>query len=170
MTFRVKVRDNSERDGDSEGRWEQKRSGVRDGRLSVLMGFGGLLLLFHIAVFLYSSIAGSGSFDPPCKELRVVDGENLRVLPCRDTAKSFTAANIPANFTPFFFQPVKINYADREMLMTVKGIGPSLASRIIAYRKSSGPFQNIEDLLNVKGVGGKRGAALASQLNFDDIP
>lgn len=51
------------------------------------------------------------------------------------------------------FGKVNLNTAIREELITLPGIGESLADRIIAYREENGPFQTIEDLINVKGIG-----------------
>ncbi len=50
---------------------------------------------------------------------------------------------------------VNINTATVTELQTVKGIGPSIAQKIIDYRESRGSFQKIEDLLLVKGIGEK---------------
>lgn len=49
--------------------------------------------------------------------------------------------------------PVNINTATEEELMTVEGIGPTLAGRIVAYREEHGAFEKIEELDNVKGIG-----------------
>lgn len=49
--------------------------------------------------------------------------------------------------------PVNINTATEEELIAVEGIGPTLASRIVAYREEHGPFETIEELDNVKGIG-----------------
>jgi DNA uptake protein ComE-like DNA-binding protein len=76
----------------------------------------------------------------------------------------------PAVLTPFFFLPVPVNSADREMLMTVKGIGPSLADQILASRLEAGPFRSLADLAKLPGIGAKRAASLASSLRFDDDP
>lgn len=51
---------------------------------------------------------------------------------------------------------VNINTAGLTELQTLNGIGPSLAQRIIDYRTDSGPFQRIEDIQNVTGIGEKR--------------
>lgn len=49
---------------------------------------------------------------------------------------------------------ININTADKEMLMTgITGIGEKRAEAIIAYRKEKGPFNSVDELLNVKGVG-----------------
>ncbi len=49
---------------------------------------------------------------------------------------------------------VNINTADAETLSSeLTGIGQSKAEAIVAYRDQHGPYQNIEDLANVKGIG-----------------
>jgi len=50
-------------------------------------------------------------------------------------------------------QPININTADKETLMSVNGIGEKRAEAIIAYREQHGPFQSVEQLLEVQGVG-----------------
>ncbi len=50
---------------------------------------------------------------------------------------------------------VNINYAQKVELETLPGIGPSKADDIIAYREENGPFQSIDDLDNVSGIGEK---------------
>jgi|SRR5690625_1801574 len=50
---------------------------------------------------------------------------------------------------------IRINYATQEEIEQLKGIGPSKASSIIQYREENGPFQSVEDLLNVTGIGEK---------------
>jgi competence ComEA-like helix-hairpin-helix protein len=48
---------------------------------------------------------------------------------------------------------LNLNTATPVELESLPGIGPALASRIIAQRQKNGPFARIEDLDNVRGIG-----------------
>lgn len=50
---------------------------------------------------------------------------------------------------------VRINYATKEEIETLNGIGPSKAEAILKYREENGFFQKPEDLLEVSGIGEK---------------
>ena len=50
---------------------------------------------------------------------------------------------------------IDINQASVARLQDVPGIGPALASRIVAWRDEHGPFERVDDLLNVRGIGVK---------------
>jgi competence protein ComEA len=50
---------------------------------------------------------------------------------------------------------VDLNGASEAQLQEVPGIGPSLAKRIVEFRKENGPFKTVEDLLKVRGIGEK---------------
>lgn len=50
-------------------------------------------------------------------------------------------------------QKVNINDANQEKLEELPGIGPSIAQKIIEYRKKIGKFTSIEQLLEVSGIG-----------------
>ena len=53
-----------------------------------------------------------------------------------------------------FAAQVNINTADVETLSSeLSGIGQSKAEAIVAYREQHGPYKQIEDLVNVKGIG-----------------
>ncbi len=49
--------------------------------------------------------------------------------------------------------PVNINTATAAELETLPRIGPTMAQRIVDYRQTEGPFQTVEDLQNVPGIG-----------------
>lgn len=52
--------------------------------------------------------------------------------------------------------PVNINNADAATIAaSLDGIGMSKAQAIVAYRHAHGPFKSIDDVGNVKGIGGK---------------
>ena len=52
-------------------------------------------------------------------------------------------------------EKININQADAKALTTLKGIGKDRAVKIIEYREKNGPFEKIEDLMKVKGIGKK---------------
>lgn len=47
---------------------------------------------------------------------------------------------------------VNINKADKELLMTLPGIGESKAETIISFRNENGDFSCIEDIMNIPGI------------------
>jgi competence protein ComEA len=49
--------------------------------------------------------------------------------------------------------PVNINTATAAELETLSGIGPKTAKTIVEYREANGPFETIEDIMNVPGIG-----------------
>jgi competence protein ComEA len=52
--------------------------------------------------------------------------------------------------------PINLNTATAEQLEAIPGIGPTLAQRIVEYRRMHGKFQSVDDLLEVQGIGQKR--------------
>jgi competence protein ComEA len=60
--------------------------------------------------------------------------------------------------------PINLNTATLDQLETLPGIGPALGQRIIDHREQHGPFQSVEDLLDVSGIGEKRLADLQDQV------
>lgn len=52
-------------------------------------------------------------------------------------------------------EKININTASAEELAQLKGIGPSHAAKIVAYREKNGPFKMPEDLMQVSGIGQK---------------
>lgn len=48
---------------------------------------------------------------------------------------------------------ININTADAETLQQLRGVGPAIASAIVAYREANGPFNTPEDLVKVPGIG-----------------
>jgi len=50
---------------------------------------------------------------------------------------------------------VNINSADAAQLALLPRVGPSVAQRIMDFRKENGPFKSTEDLMLVQGIGEK---------------
>jgi competence protein ComEA len=67
-------------------------------------------------------------------------------------------------------QPLDLNRADAEALRDLPGVGPVLATRIVAFRETHGPFRTPEDLLRVPGIGAKRFARLQGLLRAPETP
>ena len=59
------------------------------------------------------------------------------------------------------------NTADAEAFTRLPGIGPTLAERIVVYRRRAGPFRRIEDVLEVPGIGPKTFAAIEDFLTVE---
>ena len=67
----------------------------------------------------------------------------------------------------FDFQNIPVNTSDAELLMTIPGIGPVLAEKIIDTRLRSGPFESPNDLARVHGIGPIRIESFSPYLRFD---
>lgn len=52
-------------------------------------------------------------------------------------------------------EPLDINLASKEQFMSLPGIGPTLADRIIEERAEHGPFTSVNDLSRIRGIKGK---------------
>ena len=50
---------------------------------------------------------------------------------------------------------VNINTADTSQLALLPRVGPSVAQKIVDFRKENGPFKSAEDLMLVQGIGEK---------------
>jgi competence protein ComEA len=68
------------------------------------------------------------------------------------------------------FAAVDLNSAGQAELEAVKGIGPSKAKAIMAYREKNGGFKSVDELANVKGFGKKSAAKLKGQFSVGHAP
>ena len=64
-------------------------------------------------------------------------------------------------------EKINLNTATLEELMTLDRIGSKYAQRIIDYRETNGPFEKIEDIMKVKGIGPKTFEANKDRLTVE---
>jgi len=64
--------------------------------------------------------------------------------------------------------PLDLNTASEEQLTTLPGIGEELARRIVEYRGTKGPFESVEELTEVSGIGPGKLAALEGLVTVED--
>lgn len=86
---------------------------------------------------------------------KLQDGSSVTV-PIKGQAAGATAGSASSSHdssTPT--GKVNINLATVDQLDTLEGIGSTRAKAIIQYREQHGPFQSVDDLLQVKGIGPK---------------
>ena len=86
---------------------------------------------------------------------RVEDGEQIVIGAARSTGSSAADGR------------VRINSATQAELEDLPGVGPVLASRLIAYRTDHGRFRNLAAIDAVSGVGPAMLANLKDAISFD---
>ncbi|MFF2818543.1 helix-hairpin-helix domain-containing protein [Kitasatospora cineracea] len=62
--------------------------------------------------------------------------------------------------------PVSLNRANADQLDSLPGVGPALAQRILQYRLAHGPFQSLDQLRHVPGIGPRKYEDLKSLLTL----
>ena len=78
-----------------------------------------------------------------------------------------TETEVPEETLTPDLSPVNINTADAQTLDQLPGIGEVLAGRIIAYREEHGPFETVEELLEVSGIGEAKLAELEGWITVE---
>ena len=81
------------------------------------------------------------------------DGQHIRVpfLPSKTSPQGDGNTQPDAEST--ILAPININSANQAELDSLPEIGPALANAIIQYRDEHGPFETIEDIQKVPGIG-----------------
>lgn len=63
---------------------------------------------------------------------------------------------------------LNINSATAEELEALPGIGPVLAEEIVNYREKNGPYESIEDIINVSGIGNAKFKAISEKITVGE--
>ena len=79
-----------------------------------------------------------------------------------------TEIQVPPEEVAPEFRPVNLNTAGLEELDSLPGIGESLARRILAYREANGPFESVEEIMEVSGIGEAKLAELEDWVTVDN--
>lgn len=85
-----------------------------------------------------------------------------------DVRETITAPVSVNQSTATITEKININTAGEEQLVTLPGIGPAIAARIIEHRKQHGPFRKIEDLKMVRGIAEARFEAVKDLITVAD--
>lgn len=71
--------------------------------------------------------------------------------------------------TTIHAETININTADSALItQELKGIGPVKAEAIVDYRNKNGAFKELNDLLNIMGIGTKTLEQIKDQIIFED--
>jgi len=106
------------------------------------------------------AVAAAGGFAPGAlpaavnQAARLQDGVRVYVPFVGTSTPAVTIpTTVPLDKAVSPAERVNINTASVEELEALPRIGPALAQRIVDYRAEHGPFQRVDDLVQVKGIG-----------------
>lgn len=94
---------------------------------------------------------------------KLADGQQL-VVPEAGAAAAAPAGRDSA--APGAAGPVSINSATADQLTQLDGVGPKTAQKIIDYREAHGGFKNIEELMEVPGIGPAKFEQIKNQVTL----
>ena len=104
-----------------------------------------LCLLFGLSLLLFLPVAGAA--EP-------TEIQAAASLPERTLMGGDEADRLPTELLPG--EKLDLNTATAAQLQLLPGIGEKLSAAIVAWREEHGPFQKVEELLQVPGIGEKR--------------
>jgi competence ComEA-like helix-hairpin-helix protein len=99
-----------------------------------------------------------------CSQAEAREGETLKIeAGCRPSGES-----LPASWLLQLGRRLDINRASAADLEELPGIGPELARRIVEFRSLKGRVEELEELIEVKGIGPRRLEALRRWLRVEN--
>ncbi len=84
-------------------------------------------------------------------------------IPLNDAATTATENNTQSDE----IGKIDLNTATLQQLQLLPGVGPTIAQRILDYRSEVGGFENIEQIMEVKGIGEKTFEALKDYIKVE---
>jgi competence protein ComEA len=95
------------------------------------------------------------------------DGERVKVPSQRPTAAPLSPdSSAPTTGSGL----INLNWATQVELESLPGIGPEMAKRILDYRDQNGPFESIEAIQQISGIGPATFARLQDLITVDESP
>ena len=91
---------------------------------------------------------------------KVGDGERVYVVRRGEAPPAAPAGGTPGSAGAVATGPVDLNTATADQLDALPGVGPATAQAILDYRKEHGRFRSVDELLEVRGIGEAKLAAL----------
>ena len=84
----------------------------------------------------------------------LTDGQQIRIYTREESEKQeiAAAAGQNAGVQGAAGAKINLNLADKNVLMTLPGIGEAKAEAILAYRQEKGGFSSVEELMQVEGI------------------
>ena len=114
-----------------------------------------------------------GRFDSAADlaKIYVLDSSTVaRLKPLvRISAKSYEHKRLSAEGEASSIFPVELNTADTTLLMRIKGIGRSYASRIVTFRNLVGGFYSVNQLADIYGITPELVASISPQVKVDSL-
>ena len=136
------------------------------GERKALLFFGAVLAL---GATVRAARAIGGHEAPPASAKAAIERQIEAVDSARKQGRKKKAKK-PQKPEPEAPAIIDLDIATAEQIETLRGIGPSLARRIVEDRDSLGPFGSLEQLQRVKGVGPKLAARIDSSVTFSLLP
>ena len=129
-----------------------------------------VLALLVVGLSLFFSMAGQGSY-PVTITYRlpaasgVVLGEQQTYIYAKEEESAQSGAASALISVTF---PLELNSATEEQLKFIPQVGDVMAARIVQYREYLGRYTSLEQLHNIKGVGGKTYQKLVAYLYLQE--